>query len=187
MRRALERLENLFATISGLTLFVIMLLVTIDALGRHFFNNPLSFQFELTQNYLLVIAVMLALAWGVRSGAHIRVTFVCDRLPPRLARAVGTVNMLLAAAVCAGITWMSAGRAWHAWVNTELEMGVIDWPVAYARVWVPLGFGLLTLRMLLDAWQALHKGPPTGPSIPGRTPPEARGTLETDTATRSTR
>jgi hypothetical protein len=37
-----------------------------------------------------------------------------------------------------------------AYVDDEFVMGVIDWPVAWSWVWVPVGCLLLALRLLVD-------------------------------------
>jgi len=61
--------------------FIIMGITTADALGRYVFNRSVIGVYEITEKYLMVAAVFLAVGYGYRRGAYIRVTFLIDRLP----------------------------------------------------------------------------------------------------------
>ena len=148
MLSALRRIEDGFAIVAGVTLALVMILVSADSLGRYLFNAPIDIQFELTQNHLLVMATVLAYSWGVREGAHMRVEFVVSHLPAWMQRLVVVMSSAAAAAIFGGVTYYSGIDVIEAWRNNEMTMGVIDWPVVYSRIWIPLGGGLLTLRLL---------------------------------------
>jgi TRAP-type C4-dicarboxylate transport system permease small subunit len=164
--KVLVAVENALAGLSCVTLFAIMVLVTVDAAGRAFFGLPLQIQFELTQNYLLVMVITLALPWGYREGGKVTVDFLVDRLPVRVAAGVNAVNLLLALAVFVVITGTSMGGVIEAFRNDETVLGIIDWPVAYARVWVPVGTGVLCLRLANDVFVQISRlaGRSAGPA-----------------------
>ena len=83
MQKLLKGCETAMLYISSLSTFVLMLLTTADAGGRYLFNRPITGAYEITTNYLMIAAVFMALTFGYREGAYIRVTFLADRLPPR--------------------------------------------------------------------------------------------------------
>lgn len=143
--------ETLAAIAAGLILLSIMALVSLDAILRHVFAAPLTFQLHLTQFYLLVSATMLALAWGYRKGGAIQVRLLLDHIPLRISGPFMRVGLAVSAIYILALAW----RAWNvflkAWLHDEVVMGVIDWPVAWSWVWVPLGCMLLALRLLVDA------------------------------------
>ncbi len=148
---AFQRVETLAAIVGGCAIVLVMVLVSADAVLRRVFASPLTFQLPLSENYLLVAAVMLSLAWGYRQGGAIQVRLLLDRLPKRagaifvrVGLAVSTIYM----AVLAGLSWTNFYRAL---VDHEVVMGVIDWPVSWSLVWVPLGCCLLAIRLALDA------------------------------------
>ncbi|MBB4285898.1 TRAP transporter small permease [Roseospira goensis] len=151
----LLRLEHAAAAVGVLGLAAIMLLVSADALGRYFFNAPVQFQYELTSHYIMGMTSLVALSWGVRRGAHIRIGFIDQVVGERLRGILFGINFLIAAVTMAVICVYAAGEAWHAWVNADLFFGVVDWPVWLARIWVPLGCGLLCLRLVLDGVMVL--------------------------------
>lgn len=149
--RALRSIEAGAAVAAGAVLLAIMALVSIDAVLRHVFAAPLTFQLTLTEDYLLVSAAMLALPWGYRRGGVIQVRVVLDLCPAAFGRAAVRLGLAASSVYLAALAWRSWGKFHEALVLDEVKMGVVDWPVAWSWVWIPAGCGLLALRVLLDA------------------------------------
>ncbi|WP_252979475.1 hypothetical protein [Mameliella alba] len=59
--------------------------------------------------------------------------------------------MLLPAAFFVAVTAMSGKFALEAIVHGDVEYGVVDWPLGWAYASIPLGCGVLALRLLHDA------------------------------------
>ena len=143
--------EIIAAVTGGSVMIFTMVLVSFDALARYFFNAPLSFQYPLTENYLLVAIVTLALSWGYRTGGYIRINAVAGRLPPLGRELLLRAGLLVSAAYVAVLAWTSGVYFLNAWRNGEVQMGLIDWSVAWSWIWVPAGCGLLAMRLVLIA------------------------------------
>jgi len=165
----LRRVETAAVVVSGMTLVIVMVLVSTDAVLRRGLGRPLTFQLPLSENYLLVAMVMLALAWGYRRGGTIQVRLILDQLPKPLADSVMRVGLAASSIYMLILTWLAWAPFYRAWADHEVIMGVIDWPVAWSWIWVPLGCGLLGIRLAVDA---------TAPvlSIPGHHGDETPGT-----------
>lgn len=151
VERIVRPVETTAAVLAGAAAVSAMLLVSADALMRRLFDAPLTFQLYFTERYLLVALLLAGLAWGFRTGGYVRVEGVAAALPP-VAR-----DWLLRAGLLAGafyVGWL-ARLGWfkfhHALIAGEVDMGVIDWPVAWSLVWIPLGCGLLAVRLALEA------------------------------------
>lgn len=149
--RVLRPIENACALIAGLATLTAMVTVSADAILRHVFANPLTFQHFLTENYLMVALLLLALPWGYRTGGFIRIDFLVDALPPPVPMMIGRLCLVLAAAYVGYLGWLGALSFLASYRSGEVEMGVIDWPVAWSKVFVPVGLFLLMLRLLIDA------------------------------------
>lgn len=147
----LRLLENTAATIAGIALLSAMVLVTCDAVLRHVFSAPLTFQLQLTESYLMVIGIMLALPWGYRTGGRIRIMALLNVLRPAVRAAVYRAGLLASAIYLFLLGWRALLIAQEAFVKNELIMGVIDWPVGWSWVWVPIGCFLLAVRLMVDA------------------------------------
>lgn len=153
MLKALEALENLTSWIAGACVFVMMVLVSSDAIGRYAFQAPLKFQFDFTTYYLMVIVGVLALAWGERNGSMIRIKAATRFLPAHLHSYLYAFNNAVAAAVFAAMTYASGERTLETYRDGDVLFGVIDWPVWLSNVWVPIAAGALTLRLLVNTAQ----------------------------------
>lgn len=147
--RVLRFFEFISIVIAGICIMAAMLLISADALMRYAFNAPLVFQLNLTQDYLLVAMIMMALAWGYRTGGYIRIVGLASLLPRSLRNLLFRVGILVSAGYTGTLAWQSFDQFWGAWVRGEVKFGVIDYPVWLSLIWVPLGLGLLTLRLLL--------------------------------------
>jgi len=169
--RAFRLVETAAAVLAGCMMIAMMVLVSADAFMRRGFGEPLTFQLTLSESYLIVAMVMLSLAWGYRRGGTIQVRLLLDVLPKRPADVITRVGL----AASSVYMIVLAVRAWspfyRAWVDNEVTMGVIDWPVAWSWIWVPLGCAMLALRLALDATAPVltvadsHAGEPTGAEI----------------------
>lgn len=148
----LSPVETLAAVLSGAATMLAMTLTTADALGRYFFGAPLVFQFYFTSHYVLVALIMLALPWGFRTGGYIRVTIVTEHIPDTIRVFLFRLGLVASAAYLALLTW----KSWMYFLNAAqkglVQIEDLNWPVAWSWVWIPLGCGLLTLRILLTAF-----------------------------------
>ncbi len=149
--RILRRIEDILHMAGCLALLAVVCLINGDILLRLFVGTPVQVQFELTELYLMPAIAMLSLSRVFRDGGHLALDF----LPEALGRAFGGMieraALILPAALFAAVTFMSGRFALNAIVHGEVEYGVIDWPLGWAYAAVPLGCGVLVLRLLHDA------------------------------------
>lgn len=147
---ALVRVENALAALSLVSVLAMMLLVSADAVSRYFFNAPLQIQYEFTTYYLMVISILPALSWTYRLQGHIRVNLVELSMPAGVRIVWRIIALGLSFILFAAISWYSGALAFEVWEDGDALFGVIDWPVWMARIWVPLGTGVLAVRLAFD-------------------------------------
>lgn len=150
IHQGLMRVERIYLYASALAILAMMTLVSADALARYVLGHPLQFQYELTENYLMVAALLLPLAHVTRAGQHIAVDAFVHLLPSfirTLIRAIANLGMI---ALLLAVTYGSGKTAFEAFAANETTFGVIDWPVGWSRIWVPLGCGLFCIRLIVD-------------------------------------
>ncbi|MES1925828.1 TRAP transporter small permease [Salinisphaera sp. T31B1] len=141
--------------LAGVALVAMMVLVSVDVVARYLFNAPLTFQFELTTNYLMVMVATLALPWCERRGSFIRLSVIGRWLGVRGHNLLHAFNAIAAALVLAAIAWFSGVRTLDKYLGGDAMFGVIDWPVWLSTIWVPVGCGMLSLRLVVDALRRL--------------------------------
>jgi len=150
-RDALALVEDALHWFACLCLASVLLLITLDTILRYTINQPIAFQFEFTEMYLMPAMATLSLARVQREGGHLAIDFVPLSWFGAFAPVLSRLNLLLPALFFALLTWQAGKYAWSAYQRNDTYMGVIDWPSYLAYASIPLGTGLLTLRLLTDA------------------------------------
>jgi len=107
--------------------------------------------------YLFVWMAKFGAAYGVRTGIHVGVDILAERLEGAARRTITTIAMSGGVIFTAIITWIGTDFVWHVrmggQVSPDLEMPM--WIIYLA---VPLGSALMCFRFL----QALHRYLTTG-------------------------
>lgn len=162
MSRIIDLFDLIFIRIAQLSLLVMMLSISGDALGRYVFNRPLQGSFEFTSLYLMVILTFLAMPASYSAGAMVRLdvfTAPLSRLPGHLSE---RINTFAGAAVFGFIAWHSGHEAIAKFISRDTTFGVIQFPLYWSYVWVPLGCGLMAVRLayefLFPVMRAGHGG-----------------------------
>lgn len=151
LERVLSKVEDVLHLAGCLSLVAVAVLINGDILLRLFANRPVQIQFELTELFLMPALATLSLSRVFRDGGHLALEFTPRDLPGLLGRVISLLRLLLPAAFFAAVTFMSGKFAFEAISHEDVEYGVIDWPLGWAYAVIPLGCGVLVLRLLHDA------------------------------------
>jgi TRAP-type C4-dicarboxylate transport system permease small subunit len=140
------------ATYGGcLCLFALMVVATADVAARYFFSRPFFWTYDVVTLYLTPALFFLVLSDSFRSGSQVNVDVLYSRLPRGAQRASDTLWSILAAIVFALIAYAGAVRAWAAFANGDVTVGIVPWPTWPSVALVPLGAGMLLIRLLVRA------------------------------------
>ncbi|MDV7143915.1 TRAP transporter small permease [Tropicimonas sp. TH_r6] len=154
--RALFRLETFLALIGGIAIFGLMLLAVVNVTGRNGFNRPLAGYVDWIEQFMPVIT-MLGVAYVMRLGGHIRMDIVVGQLGGRalwLFEAVSTFCMLAVTLLLLWGSWAHFQRSFDfaapMWSrDSTIDIGLPLWP---AKLVVPVAFGVLSVRLVLQLW-----------------------------------
>lgn len=149
MRTWLDGCERVATLVAVVATFTMMLLTTADAGGRYLFNRPILAAYEITTNYLMVIAIFLAMPYAYRQGANIRVTFLVERLGRRARLAIDHLVQVVSIVYCGALVVATFQQARHMRV-TNTTFVTLDLPMWPAHLAVSIGLFLTTLLMLVD-------------------------------------
>lgn len=148
----LRKIEDTLHLAGCLCLVAVAALINADILLRLIANRPVQIQFELTELYLMPALATLSLSRVFRDGGHLALEFMPDHLPGLFGQVISKLRLLLPAAFFAAVTFMSGKFALSAISHGDVEYGVVDWPLGWAYAVIPLGCGVLVLRLLHDAF-----------------------------------
>jgi len=133
---------------------VMMLLTTLDVVGRYFFSKPIPGAIEMSE-FMLAIFGVLGMAYTHQSGANVKVTMLTNALPPRLARVIETITILLSFQIIAMLVWygiVSGIEELHAGTTTD-TLGIPLYPLYFL---LSGGAVLLCLELLITLIESVR-------------------------------
>ena len=154
--RALLPIERFCALLSGLAIFSLMFLAAYSVTGRKFFASPLPGYVDYIEAAMPIIAIM-GVAYVQRDGTHIRMDMLVSALKGRVLWLFELISVLLMLLLIVALTW----GAWDHFDrsfdcarplcsrDSSIDIGIPIWP---SKLVVPIAFGVLVLRLLLQAW-----------------------------------
>ena len=152
MFRRLEVLERFLSTLGAVIASLLLLglvgLITVEIVGRSFFDYSTMLADEYS-GYLFLALVYLGLAYTFRQGGHIRITIVSSRLPEGVRRWLD----VFAGMMTLGILLFALVYAWKFMMESkEMEMvseGVSETPLWLTQIPMVIGLGLFALSVFV--------------------------------------
>lgn len=146
--RFLDLIEKICITGSVFCVIIMMLLVTADVTGRKFFHQPIPGSVEITEDYLMVALVYLAMSYVYTQGGHVRVTLFRRFIPGSIKLPVDTVLNLFALLFFVILTARGWATTLRAIKFHEFSSCILAYPLAPAYFILTLGGALLCVRIL---------------------------------------
>ena len=152
----LYKVETLFALVSGLAVFSLMLLAVVSVGGRNLFNRPLSGYVDWIEQAMPLIA-FVGISYTQRLGGHIRMDILIGRLRGRLLWAAEFLTTFVTLVLLMLLVWGTYSHFLRAfdfgspnWSrDSSLDIGLPLWPM---KLVVPVAFSVLCLRLFLQLW-----------------------------------
>ena len=154
--RMLLPIERFAALLSGLAIFSLMFLAAYSVTGRKFFASPMLGYVDYIEAAMPIIAIM-GISYVQRDGTHIRMDMLVSALKGRVLWFFELVSVLLILLLIVALTW----GAWEHFDrsfdcarplcsrDSSIDVGIPIWP---SKLVVPIAFGVLVLRLILQAW-----------------------------------
>lgn len=145
-------LESIWMAVASVALFAIMVIVFCDVGLRYFFNSPLAWSYDLISLYLMVALFFLAVSSTQASNHHVRVDIIFRHVPPHARHVMELIGYILTAAAMIGILYQGSIKFWDNLQAGDVVAGAIPWPTWATAIFVPLGVGLLLLRLVFGTF-----------------------------------
>jgi len=150
---AFARIEMCCFGISVFALSMMMFLVAFDVMMRYGLGNPIPGAQEVTEDYLMVALVFLALSYTFKKGQFVRVTAFlkyipnCAKKPINVILNLGGLLFMFCLAYSGGKTFIRAMRL------GEFSVSVLRYPLAPAYFLAFLGCALLLIRLFISSFR----------------------------------
>ena len=185
---SLYRLERVFALMSGLAVFSLMVLAVVSVSGRNFLGQPLPGYVDWIEQAMPLIAFM-GVAYTQRDGGHIRMDILVGRLRGRvlwISELITTLAILLLMVLMVWGTWAHFERSFDfaapLWSrDSSMDIALPIWP---AKLLAPVAFSVLVLRLCLQVWgycRAIATSAETPVAVPLIADAATQAAMEADT------
>ena len=155
-------IEEVLTNCSVVLILGVMLWVVSEVIARYVFNSPLPGHLEGAE-LLLPMIVFFGVSYVQARDGHVGMTFVVDALPKKVRRVTDILALTVSALTCAALAYFSSKNAWLSYSYEDVTMSPPYWPVWPSAAVIPLGYGMLAVRMGLQVLQKL---------MPQRFPPD---------------
>lgn len=145
-----DKVEDVFLLAALLSLFVMMILTTGNAVARYLYNDPISGTYELTELYLMPMAIFLTAAHLQDNDGNINVDILYDRFPSEGQTLVDLLGRILAVVVFAPIAYRTGLEFWTGYVEGRISVGVVEFPIYLSWLIMSVGLFALSIRLLFQ-------------------------------------
>jgi TRAP-type C4-dicarboxylate transport system permease small subunit len=142
-----DLLHQLEKGILALLLTTMILLASLQIIMRNFWDSGLPWADPSLRTIVLWLAMMGAMA-ATRDHSHIRIDLLSRFLPPHLSQLNKRFTDLFTSVVCGILAWHGARFVYYEWQDGMMLFDNI--PAWYAEAIIPIGFGIMAIRFLLD-------------------------------------
>ena len=151
--KILDRVFTWSGYLAGVFLVMIGALVTAQIVAR-LINQQIPSVDEFA-GYCLAASSFLGLAYSFRSGSHIRVTVMTDKLPAQAQRIL-LILVLLFTLTMIGIWGYNALHfIYESWLYKEMSTGIVKYPIWIPQMGMGIGVVLFFLAILEDLFNAV--------------------------------
>ena len=148
----IQRIDFYICSGGMFLLIPMMLLTTVDVIGRAVWTRPIPGAVELS-SYMLNVFILLGVAYTHQAKGHVRVSMLISRLPEQAETILDIIATLLSLFILAIL-------AWQGWVVGIEEVSVSDMlriPQMPFRLLVSLAGLFLCLELLIDLSASVGK------------------------------
>ena len=158
--KTISTLSTVGMYLSGIGIFIMSLLITIEIAGRYLFGFSLLVVDEWS-GYLLVIVAFLGLAYTMKTKGFLQIEFLTHKLSRKRKCFYNFLLLLVAAAYTLLIGYRLLMHTWSSYDSGEVSISISQTPLYIPQLFMPVGMLLLLLELIreavgsLDEWLAL--------------------------------
>jgi TRAP-type C4-dicarboxylate transport system permease small subunit len=154
MKSFLDRFEER-ALIAGL--WALLIMVFVQVVLRYFFRITWNWIEEVAR-FLFLWLVWIGAGYAAKCRGHLRIEAFVSKLSPGARSWVEGLSLAIWIAFAAFLTWTGGQLTWMLIKRNQLSP-VLQIPMAWAYASVPVGMGLMLLRLLQQFWEAISRLP----------------------------
>ena len=146
LETAIHKIEQICVLIGSLSLIVMTLLTSADAISRHFFSHAIPGVLEFVEEYSMIPLIFLPLSYVYMEGGHVKVELFEKFFPDNSKEYIEIFNALVSFLFSALLVVATYPTVIEAMKVNELSNSVLAYPLAPSYAMVTIGALLLSIR-----------------------------------------
>lgn|GEM_PF-2758894 len=156
-KKICDALVDTSMILASICVALIILVNTLDTLGRAFLSKAMVGNLELTEVFLAIV-VILSIPYAQRALLHIEIDILSQFFPKKLKMLTTGISLLLSAAVFLLLAVQSYGMAVEAVEVMEVSGGYLPVPVWIGKVFTAVGFAVAFLQVIVQIMEFVTTG-----------------------------
>lgn len=152
--RIISVVSDVLGYISAFAVLAMIILIVQHVIMRYVFDRPDIFT-DVISTYLQVGIVFLGSAYTLKTGGHIRISMVPDRLPSGARRLLETITNIFSCVFLGFFAWESWVLVWTSFATYQRDFTLLQTPLYLPQIVIPLGLTAFFLQFVVDTCQSL--------------------------------
>ena len=156
----IDRINDWTGQIVAYGIFYMTFTVTYEVVARYLFNSPTIWSTEINQ-YVLLVTVALGGGYCLLHRSHITVDILWSKFSLRARAIIDIITSSFMFAFLFFFIWETGVMAWGSLRGGEVSLSVLEVPMFFVKVFLPLGGVLIFLqaiRILISNIRVLTSG-----------------------------
>lgn len=151
-----EKVEKAAFYLSMLAVGLLLFSVSGDVLSKILLGSSIKGAFEISE-ILFIFIVYLSISYLQSLKEHVALEIATTWLPEKIQKGLDTFGILLGIFIMGIVAWQTSLVALDSIKRSEISMAIINIPLWPGKLVVFLGFGLLFVRLTLDACRSIKQ------------------------------
>ncbi|MGI5825555.1 MAG: TRAP transporter small permease [Bacillota bacterium] len=154
LRKGIHGLNKITLACAAIGIAAMMIFIFYDVLMRYIFPGSSTISYTLSEYYLMTAIIFLGMAYTKQVDGHARVTLFVKHFPETLKKLCDFLGNIAAAAVFGLMGWQGFLLTVRAYAQHEIYIGIYNWPMWAAYIFIAVGCAVMVLQCLLDVWDS---------------------------------
>jgi len=149
LQRLVDSIEYAFLLLGVVSLFLMMVLITVNSVLRYLIQSPITGMYESVELYFMMAVFYFAIPYVESQGANIEADIISRRFSPGTKRRIELFYFPVTFLVLSWVTFLVYERTLSFWQRRTATTGVVELPIYLSWAIVLTGLILLLIRILL--------------------------------------
>ncbi|MEW6264010.1 MAG: TRAP transporter small permease subunit [Thermodesulfobacteriota bacterium] len=141
----IEKISEKSGAAASYIIVAVMLITTVEVVGRYAFNHPTSWAWPLNRQ-LFGVFILFGGVYAMKTGTHIRIEILYEYMPPKVRLAARLLALACFLGFLGVLVWQSGWMGYNSWSMGEKAPGAFRVPLYPFKIMIPL----VSLLFLLE-------------------------------------